>query len=158
MPVERSAGIILYRDTSEGRRYLVLRASRSESDITPTKNVKEFWDFTKGQLKPGEDGIGAARREAEEETGITNYDLVSDFKKTVQYFTRREGKPVPKFVAMFLARTSQEEVHLSWEHDQHEWLGFREAHERLSHPKMKEALAAAEDFFIRKSHAPSHIS
>ena len=56
MPVERSAGIIIFRNAPEGRKYLVLRASRSESEIAKEKFVKEFWDFAKGRLEPGVEG------------------------------------------------------------------------------------------------------
>lgn len=140
MPVERSAGIILYRNTSEGRKFLVIRSSRKYPDRP------EFWDFPKGRLDQGEDGISAARREVREEVGIDDFDLVPDFKETVHYFTRREGKSIPKFVAMFLAETKSDHVTLSWEHDIFEWLAYQEARERVTIPGMKQALDRAEEF------------
>lgn len=146
MPVERSAGIILFRDTPEGWRYLVIRSSRDESTIAKGKTVAEFWDFTKGQLEAGEKGVDAARREAKEEVGIEDFELIDGFKETARYFTRREGKPVPKFVAMFLARAKSAEVTLSWEHDLYEWLPYAEAHERITLVPMKKILESAEEF------------
>lgn len=128
---------------------MVLRASRSESEIAKGKFVKEFWDFPKGQLEQGEKGIDAARREAKEEAGIEDYGIISEFKETARYFTRREGKPIPKFVAMFLAEVKTDKVKLSWEHDKYEWLAYNEALERITLPPMKETLRKAEQFLER---------
>jgi 8-oxo-dGTP pyrophosphatase MutT (NUDIX family) len=144
MPVERSAGIIIFRNTSAGRKYLVLRASRSEAEIAKGKFVREFWDFPKGRLETGEQGIDAAKREAVEEAGIEDFRIVERFKKTVRYFTWQDGKPIPNFVAMFLAETKTDKVVLSWEHDKYEWLPYKEAKERITLKEMKIALEVAE--------------
>ncbi len=146
MPVERSAGIIFFRNTSEGRKYLVLRASRSEAEVAQGKFVREFWDFPKGRLEEGEKGIEAAKREAEEEAGIKNIKIIPDFKETVRYFTWRGGKAIPKFVAMFLAESKTDKVKLSWEHDKYEWLPPKEAVERITLKEMKKVLETAENF------------
>lgn len=134
MPVERSAGIILFKETPRGRRYLLLRSSRED------KGKPEFWDFSKGVLKNKELGIEAASREVGEETGISDAEIIPDFKETVRYFVRREGKSIPKFVAMFLGKIKNGEIKLSWEHNKFEWLSFKEAHSKLSVKPMKEAL------------------
>lgn len=140
MPVERSAGVILFRNTPQGRQYLVIRSSR---DI-PTR--PEFWDFPKGRLEKGETGIQAAEREAREETGIKELEIVPEFKETIRYFTWREGKRVPKFVALFLAEVKSAKVKLSWEHDMHAWFTYGQALEWVSLPQMKKALEEAEEF------------
>ena len=150
MPIERSAGIILFRETSDGRRYLIIRSSRTDSEIAKKKTVKEFWDFPKGILEAGESGLDAAKREAKEEVGIEDFVLFPNFKKTVQYFTRRDGKPIPKFVAMFLAKTEIEEAKLSWEHDAYKWLPYDEAREHVTLPQMKDTIEAAEIFLNTK--------
>jgi len=142
MPVERSAGIILFKKTAEGRQYLLLRSSRKD------ENKPEFWDFPKGVLEAKEKGLEAAIREAKEEAGVTDIEIIPEFKETAQYFTRREGKSIPKFVAMFLGETKKEKIELSWEHDKYEWLPFEEAHKKVSVPQMKEALKKAEEFLI----------
>lgn len=151
MPVERSAGIIVYRNTPEGRKYLILRASRDESTLAPGKKVKAFWDFPKGRLEKGETGLEAARREAEEEAGFKDIDVDPDFKETVQYFTFRNGTSTPKFVAMFLGEVAHDSVTLSWEHDLCEWLSYEGAYERITISKMKEALKRAEEYLDKKS-------
>lgn len=142
MPADRSAGIIIFRETSRGRTYLLLRSSD-----------REFWDFPKGILDSGESAVHAARREAQEETGITDVEIIPLFKETLRYFTRREGKPTLKFVAMFLGRVADEKVRLSWEHDTALWLPYHEAHERISLPQMKRALEKAEAFLSSSTHS-----
>lgn len=109
----------------------------------------DFWDFPKGLLDGGEKGIDAAVRETKEETGIHELEFVPEFKETVHYFTRREGKSIPKFVALFLARSQSDAVALSWEHDRFEWLPYEEARECLTRPEMKKALEKAEQVLQR---------
>lgn len=124
----------------------MLRASKDESTIAPEEKVREFWDFPKGRLEPGESGIEAAKREAFEEASIKDFELVPEFKETIQYFTRRDGKFIPKFVALFLAEAKADKVKLSWEHDKYQWLSYAEASEIVKHKEMKKALDAAESF------------
>ena len=149
MPALRSAGFVIFRATPHGRRYLVLRASRAASTVAPGKTVKEFWDFPKGELEPGEQAKDAARREAGEEAGFHDMRAVEGFKETAQYFSQRDGKPILKFVAMFLAEAAQEKVALSWEHDRYAWLAYPEAHERVTLLPMKRILERAEGFLNR---------
>lgn len=146
MPVERSAGIIIFRNTPQGRRYLVIHASGTgEGTSRP-----DFWDFPKGILEKGEKGIDAAVREAKEEAGIEDFNFIDGYKETVQYFTRRDGKSVPKFIALFLAETKNDKIKLSWEHDKYEWLLYEGARERISRAEMKKAFAVAEEYLKKK--------
>ena len=146
MPVERSAGVIIFINTPQGRKYLVIHSSGT-GEGTPRP---DFWDFPKGLLEQGEKGVDAAVREAKEEAGIESFSFRDGFKETVRYFTRREGKPVPKFVVMFLAEVKDYGVKLSWEHDKYEWLSYEEARERISRAEMKKVLEAAEKFLSKK--------
>lgn len=140
MPVVRSAGIIFFRETPVGRKYLVIRSARE----IPKRG--EFWDFPKGELEKGEKGIDAARREAKEEVGIEKFTILPEFKETVRYFTRKHGKPILKFVVLFIARAAMGKVELSWEHDKYEWLSYKDAYQRISLKQMKLALHTAEEF------------
>lgn len=146
MPALKSAGIIIFRNTPPGRKYLVVHSSGTG----PGTSRPDFWDFPKGLLEKGEKGIDAAIREAKEEAGIEDFLLVDDFKETVRYFTHWEGKLVLKFTAMFLAETREGKIKLSWEHDKYEWLSFEEARQTISRPQMKRALEAAENCLNKK--------
>lgn len=146
MPVERSAGIIFFRNTTKGGKYLVIRSSYHGKD-----GKHDFWDFPKGLLEKDEDGLAAAKREAREEAGIKDFRIIPEFKETVRYFIRRDRdqKGVLKFVAMFLAEAKDDRVELSWEHDTYEWLPYEDARARLSRKEMQEALRQAEEFLER---------
>lgn len=146
MPIERSAGIIIFKNTVRVRRYLVLHAARNVSRVTRFKVTRDFWDFAKGVLDKGETAHDAARREAGEEAGIKNFKLIPNFKETAHYFTRRDGKPIPKYVAMFLAEVKSPRIKLSWEHDKYEWLPYEEAYARITLPPMRKVLEKAEIF------------
>ena len=56
-PPAFSAGVVVVRDTADGRRVLLLLLYGS-------------WDFPKGRVEPGEDALAAARREVREETTV----------------------------------------------------------------------------------------
>lgn len=162
--VERSAGIIIFRNTAEGRKYLVVRSSRDKSTIYDSHgrvriaggrrpkarfSHAEFWDIPKGVLEKGETGLEAAKREAKEETGTEDLEIIPDFKETIHYFTRRDGKAIPKYVAMFLAEAKTEKIKLSWEHDKYEWLPYEEARSRITLKPMKSVLEKAEKFLSK---------
>ena len=59
MPKILSAGVIPLRRTADGWRMLVLRAYKN-------------WDFPKGVVEPDEDPLDAAKREALEETDLSD--------------------------------------------------------------------------------------
>lgn len=59
---KRSAGIVVTRRIDGETHFLILRCFR-------------YWDFPKGEIEPGESPLNAARRESEEETGLTDIRL-----------------------------------------------------------------------------------
>lgn len=61
-PTRLSAGVVVVRATSEGWRFLLLRAFN-------------HWDFPKGMVEPGEEPLAAAIREVKEETLIADLDF-----------------------------------------------------------------------------------
>ena len=62
-PTRLSAGVVVVRATSEGWRFLLLRAFN-------------HWDFPKGMVEPGEEPLAAAIREVKEETLIVDLEFV----------------------------------------------------------------------------------
>lgn len=118
--VVRSAGVVIARRRGGDWRVLVLRAARN-------------WDFPKGLLEEGEDALDTARREATEETGIS--DLVFDFgeshKETIAFGTGEIAR-------YYLAITTTDQVTLPIAHelgrpahDEWRWVTFDEAEEVL---------------------------
>lgn len=111
-----SAGIVPLRRTDAAWRVLILRAYRN-------------WDFPKGVIEPGETPLAAALREAQEETGITDFKLEfgEDHRDTTPY---SRGK----IARYYLAVTASEHIDLPVspelgrpEHHEWRWTTFDEA-------------------------------
>ena len=118
--VKLSAGVIPARRAAGDWRLLVLRAFRN-------------WDFPKGLVEEGEEPFAAAKREAAEETGITDLDFIfgEEYRETVPYATG-------KIARYYIAETHEEDVRLPISHElgrpeHHEWrwVTFEEAEELL---------------------------
>ncbi|MFH1857663.1 MAG: NUDIX domain-containing protein [Candidatus Omnitrophota bacterium] len=131
MPVEKSAGAVIYRWTSEGPLFLLLHYEEGH------------WDFPKGHREAGEKTEGTIRREVREETGITRLTFVRGFNETIRYFFWAEKKRILKFVVYYLARTDQEVVALSPEHVAHEWLPFSKAQKKITFATSRSVLQKA---------------
>ncbi|MGZ8197215.1 MAG: NUDIX domain-containing protein [Burkholderiales bacterium] len=116
-----SAGVIPLRRTPQGWQLLVLRAYKN-------------WDFPKGVVEPGEEPIDAAKREAIEETGLSDLDFPfgDSYRETLPY----AGGKIARY---YLAETTEEDVRLPIsealgrpEHHEWRWVTFDEAEDLLS--------------------------
>jgi 8-oxo-dGTP pyrophosphatase MutT (NUDIX family) len=112
----RSAGIVILRKETSQWKYLFLRAYKN-------------WDFPKGIVEPNEDPLETARREVQEESGITNLNFRwgDVFKETSPYSGGR------KIARYYLAETPESIVTFSVnpeiggpEHHEYRWLGYDE--------------------------------
>ncbi|MBU0460389.1 MAG: NUDIX domain-containing protein [Nanoarchaeota archaeon] len=130
----KSAGIILFRE-KEQREYLILRYS----------TIDHYWGFAKGKIELNETAKEAAIREVEEETGLTNIKLITEFKENDCYSFKEESKTILKEVTWFLGKVEDNnEVIISHEHEDFKWLNYREALKLLSFKKLKDLLQKAE--------------
>ncbi|MDP3015183.1 MAG: NUDIX domain-containing protein [bacterium] len=126
---EISAGIIIYRKTEEGPKFLILYHRGS------------YWNFPKGKIESEEKSFQTASREIKEETGLNRSDLKFDqFFKAYEKFNfwrKTEEKPqrVFKIVIFYLAETRRADIRLSKEHSGYGWFTFREALKILSKHK-----------------------
>lgn len=118
---ERSAGAILYRDSPQGKLYLLLNYPSGH------------WDFVKGNIEKGEKFKETVLREIREETGITDVRFIDGFEDKVEYHYQREGNLVHKEVVFYLAKTATEHVEISFEHQGFVWLGFKDALAKLTY-------------------------
>jgi 8-oxo-dGTP pyrophosphatase MutT (NUDIX family) len=116
----RAAGAVVFRRGERGVRLLLLRAFKN-------------WDFPKGLVEPGEEQLACARREVEEETGLSalEFPFGDDFKETLPY----AGNKVARY---YLAETEEVEVILPVspelgrpEHHEYRWVSFDEAEDLL---------------------------
>lgn len=81
----------------------------------------------KGHAEPGETDLQTARRETEEETGLSDLDSDPWFARELVYPARRRGVAYVKTVVYLLARLNSGRVRLSEEHSEARWVGLGEA-------------------------------
>jgi len=145
MPVEKSAGAIIFRKEKGKIFYLLLHYPGASH-----RAKKDYWDFPKGHVEKGEKEIETVKREVFEETGLKDIKILDGFKETIKYFFKWQGKNVLKFVTFYLAETKEKEVKISFEHIGYEWLPFEKAKERLSFKNAREILERANQFLRAK--------
>ncbi|MEK7192233.1 MAG: NUDIX domain-containing protein [Patescibacteria group bacterium] len=137
-----SAGIIIFRKTREGPKFLILYHGHG------------YWNFPKGKMEAGEKSWQSAFREVREETGLKSSELklVQNFK-TYERFTFRRGKEnVFKIVILYLAETHQPKVTVSDEHEGYGWFTFNEAKKLLlRYPENLRILQTVYGFLRRTS-------
>lgn len=134
MADEHSAGAVVARIAPE-RCYLLLRYRGGH------------WGHMKGHVEEGEDLRETVRREAEEETGLTDLTFVDGFQDAMTYTFHRHGDPVEKRVDMFLAVTDEQEVEVGapQEHTDIGWFSYEAALEQVTFDEAKGVLEAAHE-------------
>ena len=133
MKQEQSAGAIVFRKDKEPI-YLLLHYEA------------KHWDFPKGNIEKGETDQETVKREIEEETGITDIEIVKYFKEKIQYYFKFKGELINKTVVFYLAKTKTEQVKLSFEHTGFEWIPYDKAMEKLTFKNAKEILKKVNEF------------
>ena len=114
------------------------------------RDGKEWWDYAKGHIEKGEKSLEAMKREINEETGLSDIEVVPGFSSYTKYFFRSEGKNVFKVVDFHLVRSRSKDVRLSKEHAGYAWLPYEEALARLTHKNAKEMLQKALEFLLHE--------
>jgi bis(5'-nucleosidyl)-tetraphosphatase len=143
---EISAGLIVYRSTKEGPKFLVMYHRGS------------YWNFPKGKLEPGERSLSAAVRETVEETGLRKQKLRlrRKFRAYERYQFRAPDEYVDKKVTLYLAEARSREVRVSEEHNGYGWFLYKDARRLLSkHKESQEVLRRAYEFIGWKSQRAS---
>jgi bis(5'-nucleosidyl)-tetraphosphatase len=135
-PDEKSCGTVLFRNSDQGRLYLVLHYPSGH------------FDYPKGHVEEGEedDEHSTALRELEEETGIADGRIIPGFRSEMYYTYNRKGKTSLKLVVFFVAQSDAEEITISHEHQDFLWLTYEEALEQLTFENAKNLLQKAENF------------
>jgi 8-oxo-dGTP pyrophosphatase MutT (NUDIX family) len=105
------------------------------------------WCFSKGHLEGEESAFEAARRELEEEVGLSDVELVTRLGDMDYTFTKGDTH-IEKHVEWFLVKaTSNAELHRSDPDHVFEtaWLEYEEADRRLGYKELKPLLKLAEE-------------
>ncbi|MDD3861982.1 MAG: bis(5'-nucleosyl)-tetraphosphatase [Candidatus Gracilibacteria bacterium] len=134
---EHSCGIVVFRNESGIRKYLLLHYPSGH------------WDFPKGHVEEGESRHQTALRELEEETGIKDLKFVENFEHAISYVYNKNGKQSHKQVIFFLGETNSTEVKISFEHKSFLWLPYEESMKKLTFDNAQKILKASENFLAK---------
>jgi len=136
-----SAGIIIYRKTKDGPRFLLLYHGGS------------YWNFPKGKLERGEGSYDAALREVYEETGLSrqNIRINPRFRTEDRYAFRERKERILKIVFYFLGESSESRIRISHEHQGYGWFLYRDCARMLMYQNLRNNLKQAYELISGKS-------
>lgn len=151
---EISAGIVIYRKTKEGPKFLLLyhggrywNFPKGHIETLPAASDKE------GEVATRETSLAAAVRETAEETGLLREDLKieSEFKAYEKYTFYKGRNRIFKIVIFYLAETKERQIRISDEHEGFGWFLYKDA-KRLFQPyKDGEAILKKAVDFIKEN-------
>jgi 8-oxo-dGTP pyrophosphatase MutT (NUDIX family) len=132
---EFSAGAVVFHE-DDGREYLLLRYGAGH------------WGFPKGHIEGDESRTETTTREITEETSIPPEDqsIVEGFTDETHYEFQRGDTLVDKTVYFYLVESETQDVSLSHEHEDHAWLPYNPARERLTFDDPRRILDRADEF------------
>ncbi len=138
--LHRSCGAVVYRDTEDGPRYLLLRYRA------------RHWDFPKGHVEAGETEEDTVRRETREETGIDDLEFIPGFRTKIRYGFDDHGRAAEKEVTFLLARTKADpqSVRISDEHIGFDWQDYRSATRKVTYDTAKKVLKMAHHHLLKQ--------
>lgn len=137
MKFEFSAGIIVYADMEDERKFLFL------------KNPRGWWDLPKGHIEKGENALKAALRETKEEANLVLKPYRS-FVYSEDYWFVNSGEKIKKNVKMFIAKADNiEDVRVSKEHSGYAWMSYEKAMKELRYKTQKQMISSANVYISR---------
>lgn len=139
MRFERSAGAIIFRVEKDKILYLLLR-------------YRTYWGFMKGIIERNESVEETIRREAKEETALSDLIFVRGFEEKIGWFFMLKGELVRKEAVFLLAQTKSKKIKLSFEHKSYKWCSYNEAL-KLQKIKNNRVLFEKAHNFLQKYHA-----
>ena len=109
------------------------------------------WSLPKGHIEEGEIAIDAAKREIEEETGITEMEFVKELGSYQRYRISPDGGEDTteiKTIIMFLFRTGQDELKpKDEENPEAVWMNKEDVVKTLTHERDKQFFLESMDKF-----------
>jgi bis(5'-nucleosidyl)-tetraphosphatase len=142
---EKSGGFILISDDFHTSHYSVLLLHYRSG----------HWDFPKGNIETNETEMQAAIRELKEETDISKFRVIPNFRYTLGYKYTKKSKLISKQVILFLASTKVKKVKISNEHIGYKWTRTNSSVDQLTYTNAKNALLYAINFLQK---LPSNIN
>ncbi len=133
---QTSAGVVLFRNVSSEKLFLLLNYPQGH------------WDFIKGKMEKNETPHETALRETKEETGISNIEFIDGFKENIEYDFKFKREDVHKKVIFFIAKTDTKKIRLSHEHNGFLWSGYSESLKKTTYQGSKNVLIKANEFLL----------
>lgn len=141
MRTQRSAGFVIYKKEGRGIRYLLLH------------HGSRYWNFPKGRLEEGEDDMTSAKRELEEETGLTDFRILEgyvdeykyDFDVTIENGTREK---IYKTAVFYIAEVTDDKIEISDEHVDFGWFDYETSLKRMYYQAGQNLLKRAHKFIL----------
>ena len=145
MPIEKSAGAVIFRKEKGTVKYLLLHYPSTKRGAK-----SDYWDFPKGHIEKGEKELDTVKREVKEETGLEDLKFIEGFREWIKYFFKHKGQTIFKIVTFYLAETKTKDVKVSFEHIGYAWLPYKEALKQLTFKNAKEILKKANEYLNSK--------
>ena len=133
MVEERSAGVVLFGEEGNRKKFLLLNYPSGH------------WDFVKGKIEEGEKPRETAQRETLEETGINEFQFIEGFEEKIQYKYQIQSNLINKEVIFFLGKTNIKKITLSHEHLDYVWLDFNDSLKKITYSNAKRILEKANE-------------
>jgi len=109
------------------------------------------WAFPKGHANPGESPAETARRELEEETGISDFQMLEEPSFAEHYSFVKHGEQVEKTVTYFLGFVNSMEVVVQEEEIQnHAWTAFEEAVKLITFDENRRMFGRVKEYLDRR--------
>ncbi|MDP3764459.1 MAG: NUDIX domain-containing protein [bacterium] len=126
-----SAGGIVINEKGE-----VLVVSQKRPDLN------QSWSLPKGHIETGEDGLTAAKREINEESGVSSLELIRDLGSYKRHRINADGEDdisELKTIYMFLFKTIEKDLKpVDPDNPEARWVSKNEVANLLTHYKDKE--------------------
>jgi len=133
---QTSAGVVLFRNVSHEKSFLLLNYPQGH------------WDFIKGKMEQNETPRVTALRETKEETGISDIEFIDGFEGNIEYNFKFKHEDVHKKVIFFLAKTNSKKICLSHEHNDYLWSGYSESLKKVTYQGSRNVLSKANEFLL----------
>ncbi|MBV6419347.1 MAG: hypothetical protein DAHOPDDO_00563 [Ignavibacteriaceae bacterium] len=128
----------IFRETEKGIEFLLLK--RSEGQPYPG-----LWQMVTGKIKSNEKAYQTALREIKEETGLIPVQLW--VAPTVNSFYEPKHEYIC-LLPVFAARVEADEIKLSKEHTEYQWVDKSTAQKMLAWEGQRKAVQIIEDYFL----------
>ena len=130
----------IFRESEKGIDFLLLK--RAENQVYPG-----LWQMVTGKIKAEENAFQTALREIQEETGLVPAQLW--VAPTVNSFYEPKDEYIC-LLPVFAARVETDQVKLSVEHTESQWVDRNTAQKLLAWEGQRKAVQIIEDYFLNE--------